>query len=325
MMHLDYVDSHTGGEPTRVIIADSLTLGSGSLAQRSAVWESSYAELRRGIILEPRGYPAMVGGLIVPPDDPTCCAGVIFFNNVGCLGMCVHGTIGVAVTLAALGRIGPGRQRLDTPVGVVELELLPDRHVAIVNVPSYVTRSHVELHLPGFGPITGQIAWGGNPFFLVDHAPLPVDPSRISDLLRLSKAIQRQLDNEDVRGWDGRRPNHVELFGDPARPDADSRNFVLCPGGEFDRSPCGTGTSAKVAALVTRGELPLGSTWRQESITGSLFLATPIACDPPLDAPPDTIAVRSRIVGEAHLTARGELLFDNRDPLRGGWACPSDD
>jgi 4-hydroxyproline epimerase len=324
MLRLDFVDSHTGGEPTRVITADELSLGAGTIVQRAAVWESAHARLRSGIILEPRGYPAMVGALLVPPDDDSCCTGAIFFNNVGCLGMCVHGTIGVAVTLAALGRIGPGRQRLETPVGVVEFELLPDRLVAVMNVPSYVTHPDVVLSVPNWGTVHGQIAWGGNPFFLVEHSPVPVEPDQIPELMKLAKAIQGRLDADEIRGWDGLRPNHIELFGPPSGPHADSRNFVLCPGAEFDRSPCGTGTSAKVANLVSRGHLPLGATWRQESITGSVFSATATACEPPLLAPSGTLAVRPQIVGEAHLTARGELLFDDRDPLRHGWSGPNE-
>ena len=256
----------------------------------------------------------MVGALLVEPAAPGCVAGMIFFNNVGTLGMCGHGTIGVVATLAHLGRIGPGRHRLDTPVGVVETKLHADGRVTVHNVPAYRLRAGVTIDVPGIGRVAGDVAWGGNWFFLVDAAGLPDAPpialAHVESLTELAWRIRQALVAAGVTGAQGAEIDHVELFG-PA-PGADSRNFVLCPGKAYDRSPCGTGTSAKLACLAADGHLAPGATWLQESVIGGLFEAS---WQPAPDAPG---CILPAITGRAWIMAEATLLRADDDPLRDG-------
>ena len=265
------VDSHTEGEPTRVVIDGGPDLGPGPLADRLERFRAAHDDFRRSVILEPRGSDALVGAILVEPSDRSCAAGVIFFNNTGFLGMCGHGTIGVAVTLTHLGRIGPGRHRLETPVGTVGIELLDPHEVAIDNVPSWRHRAGVSLEVEGLGSIVGDVAWGGNWFFLVSTPPCDLVPANIARLTAAAEAVRRELVRRGITGADGAEIDHIEFFAPPQAADADSRNFVLCPGGAFDRSPCGTGTSAKLACLAADGTLAPGEPWVQESIIGSRF------------------------------------------------------
>jgi len=251
------------------------------------------------VILEPRGSDALVGALLVEPADRTCAAGVIFFNNAGFLGMCGHGTIGVAVTLAHLGRIGPGRHHLETPVGTVGIELLDAHEVAIDNVPSWRHRAGVSLDVEGLGSIVGDVAWGGNWFFLAQAAPCDLVAGNIGRLTAAAEAVRRELVRNRITGADGAEIDHIEFFAPPRAADADSRNFVLCPGGAFDRSPCGTGTSAKIACLAADGKLAPGEPWVQESIIGSRFTASYRRGDGGAVIP--TIRGRAYVCGEATL------------------------
>jgi 4-hydroxyproline epimerase len=303
------VDSHTEGEPTRIVIEGGPDLGSGPLAGRRALFAESFDAVRSFVVNEPRGHDAVVGGLLCTPHDPTCAAGVIFFNNVGMIGMCGHGTIGLAVTLAHLGRIGPGVHRLDTPVGVVTFELLDRNTARIRNVPSYRLRKAVTVEVPGLGPVTGDIAWGGNWFFLTEDAPCALTPAHIP---RLTTAAQAMMDALAATGVDagGAPIDHVEIFGPPGGPDGSSRSFVLCPGGAYDRSPCGTGTSAKLACLAADGKLAPGASWVQESIIGSRFLAS--------YEPTEDGRVVATITGRAYVTAESLLLRDAADPFADG-------
>lgn len=301
------IDTHTGGEPTRVIVAGGPDLGAGSLAQRRSRLQAEFDGYRSALVNEPRGSDVMVGALLCEPSDHTCTAGVIFFNNVGYLNMCGHGTIGVAVALAHLGRIGPGKHRLQTPVGIVTFELLGDGQVRLENVPSYRLEKDVPVVVPGEGTIRGDIAWGGNWFFLVGEHGETIDLAHIPRLTDLTWAIRRQLARQGLTGADGGEIDHIELFGPPANPENDSRNFVLCPGKAYDRSPCGTGTSAKVACLAADGLLQPGEVWRQESIVGSLFAASYR-----LDS--DGQVVPS-LTGAAYVNAETTLILDPQDPF----------
>jgi 4-hydroxyproline epimerase len=307
------IDSHTEGEPTRLIISGGPDLGTGSLAQRRALFARDFDHVRSFAVNEPRGHDAVVGGLLVEPVDPACAAGVIFFNNVGMIGMCGHGTMGLAVTLAHLGRIGPGAHRLETPVGVVSFELLSRHAVRITNVPSHRFRKSVAVEVPGLGCITGDIAWGGNWFFLTEDAPCALVAGNIPELTAAATAIQRALDAAGISG-DGAPVDHIEIFGPPglggAGTGSDSRSFVLCPGGAYDRSPCGTGTSAKLACLAADGKLPPGQTWVQESIIGSRFEAS--------YKPGSAGSVVVSITGRAYVTADATLLRDPDDPFADG-------
>ena len=309
-MKVQFIDSHTGGEPTRVIVSGGPNLGTERLAQRMEIFQKEQDGFRRAVINEPRGWEAMVGALLCEPHDKTCDAGVIFFNNVGYLGMCGHGTIGLAVTLYEMGRVGLGTLRLETPVGIVEAELHSANRVSIRNVPSYRYKKAVQVDVEGFGEITGDIAWGGNWFFLVEDSPLPLDSKKIKELTEFTLHIRSALEGAGIYGENGGVIDHIELFEPSPLEGVQSRNFVLCPGGAYDRSPCGTGTSAKLACLAEDAKLKPGEIWVQESIIGSVFEGSYERID--------ESKVLPRITGSAHLSSRGELLWQEGDPFSEG-------
>jgi 4-hydroxyproline epimerase len=308
---IDVIDSHTEGEPTRVVLAGWPEPPGRTIAARREFMQREQDGLRRGVVQEPRGHDAIVGALLTPPERPDATAGVVFFNDVGYLGMCGHGMIGVVRTLQHLGRVSPGRIDLDTPVGAVSAELAEDGAVTVRNVPARVHRTDVTVRVPDVGDVTGDIAWGGNWFFLTELATVPLVFERRTDLLRVTTAIRSALAGAGITGSGGAMIDHVELFAPPTRTDADSRNFVLCPGSAYDRSPCGTGTSAKMAVMHARGQLAIGERWHQESIVGSMFTGW-------LEA--DGAALVPYIQGRAFITSRSTLLFDAQDPFRHGLA-----
>ena len=303
------VDSHTGGEPTRVVLAGGPELGLGPLAERRALLVARHDPWRRAVVCEPRGSEAMVGALLVPPFRPDCALGVIFFNSVGTLGMCGHGTLGVVETLRRLGRLAPGRLRIDTPVGVVAAELREDGSAVVINVPSRRLRRQVALEVPGLGRVRGDVAWGGNWFFLVEEHGLELLPGNHRRLMEAAAAIRDALVRDGITGEDGSVIDHVELTGPPADPANHGRGFVLCPGWAWDRSPCGTGTSARLACLHDDGLLAEGQVWRQESLIGSVFSGWLAREDGEL---------LPHIQGRAHVTAEATLILDPGDPLAYG-------
>ena len=306
---IDVVDSHTEGEPTRVVLAGWPEPAGATVAARCATMRRTQDHLRRAVVLEPRGHEAIVGALLVPPDRPGAVTGVVFFNDVDYLGMCGHGLIGVVRTLEHLGRIVPGPVDIDTPVGPVSAVLGVDGIVTIRNVPAYLHRAAVSLDVPDLGRVTGDVAWGGNWFFLTEWPAVPLDLACRAALLAVTTQIRDALAAAGVTGADGAAIDHIELFGPPARADADSRNFVLCPGAAYDRSPCGTGTSAKMATLHAKGALALGQHWRQESIVGSRFVGW-------LEADGESLV--PYIQGRAYITGQTTLCFDDADPFRHG-------
>ena len=303
------VDSHTAGEPTRVVIEGGPDLGGGSVAKRLERLRADYDHFRSGIVNEPRGSDVLVGALLCEPDDASCTAGVIFFNNVGYIGMCGHGTIGLVVTLAHLGRIRIGTHRIETPVGVVTAKLLDPARVTVSNVPSYRFASEVKLDVPEFGEVIGDVAWGGNWFFLVEARGLPVSADNTAALTRFASQVRQTLNAAGVRGANGAEIDHIEVFGPAFRPDLHSRSFVLCPSLAYDRSPCGTGTSAKLACLAADGKLQPGEVWRQESVIGTTFEASFTVDENRRDG------VLPHITGAAYITDEATLIFDDADPL----------
>jgi 4-hydroxyproline epimerase len=312
-VRIHVVDSHTEGEPTRVVMDGWPQPRGDTMAERSADLRARFDHLRRAVVCEPRGHDAVVGALLTPPVNPDSTTGVIFFNNGTYLGMCGHGAIGVVRTLQHLGRIQPGTVRLDTPVGTVAAELGVDGSVTIENVPSFCHARNVSVDVPGIGVVVGDVAWGGNWFFITYDTPVEVTGANTVQLTRVTQAIQDALNAAGITGANGEPIDHIEISAPPMRPDADCKNFVLCSGGEYDRSPCGTGTSAKLAALYARGEIALGTRWRQESITGSLFtgwLSTN-----------ERGEIIPHVRGTAYVTAEATLLFDEADPFRGGITC----
>ena len=341
MQRIQIIDSHTGGEPTRLVVGGFPDLGCGSMAERRSLLAQQHDAWRAATVLEPRGSDVIVGALLCEPVAADASAGVIFFNNTGYLGMCGHGTIGLVATLAHMGRIQPGVHRIETPVGTVQATLHADRSVSVRNVPSWRHLRQVAVTVPGYGTVHGDVAWGGNWFFLVSDHGQRIASDNVDMLTTYSWALREALVAQGITGADGAEIDHIELFAEgpppqtePAkdRPErssarsggsavceatsvgahtADSRNFVLCPGKAYDRSPCGTGTSAKIACLAADGKLAPGEIWRQASVIGSQFEAS-------FERDGDHIIPTLR--GRAHMSAEATLLIEADDPF--GWGIP---
>ncbi len=308
MKTIDVIDSHTGGEPTRIIVEGGPDLGLGSLSDRVERFRAGFDEIRSAVVNEPRGSEVVVGGLLVEPTKPEYTTGIIFFNNTGYLGMCGHGTIGLMVTLKHLGRIKDGPHVIETPVGVVGAELLGSR-VVVQNVASFCLHANVEVDVPGYGAVIGDVAWGGNWFFLVKNSSERLRVSRVEQLTHFTKQIRCALEDQNITGQ-GAVIDHIELFDSPVDPNNQSRNFVLCPGGAYDRSPCGTGTSAKLACLAADGKLDPGEIWRQESIVGSVFECSYQPMGKTTDGIPQ---ICPTIIGEAFICGESKLMMDPAD------------
>ena len=330
MKRISVIDSHTGGEPTRLVVDGFPDLGTGSMAERKALLSSRYDDWRAATVLEPRGNDVIVGALLCKPVSRDAAAGVIFFNNTGYLNMCGHGTIGLVVTLAHMGRIGPGEHTIETPVGDVTATLHADGTVSVRNVPAYRYRKQVPLDVPGFGRVHGDVAWGGNWFFLVNDHGQRIALDNATLLTDYTTRMRHALTTHGICGADGAEIDHIELFA-PDPEGADSRNFVLCPGNAYDRSPCGTGTSAKLACLAADGKLAPGEVWTQASVIGSTFRASYEHAD----GDTDVRASVHRIVGDgtaaeaapriiptlrgsAYVCAEATLLIDDADPFAWG-------
>jgi len=300
------IDSHTGGEPTRLVVSGGPDLGTGPLVDRLECFRSKHDRFRSAVVNEPRGSDVMVGALLCEPVDSSCAAGVIFFNNVGYLGMCGHGTIGLVATLSYMKRIAPGEHKIETPVGIVSAILHEDGAVTVNNVASYRSAANVAIKVDGHGEVLGDVAWGGNWFFLVRNPSMELTLRKVDELTAFTWAIRRALGKHGITGDDGKEIDHVELFGPSQLPGVDSKNFVLCPGKAYDRSPCGTGTSAKLACLYADGKIREGQTWKQESIVGSVFEGSVKMRDG---------KIYPSIKGSAFVNAEAELILDPRDPL----------
>jgi 4-hydroxyproline epimerase len=303
------IDSHTGGEPTRVVISGGPDLGNEALVTRVERFRNEHDDFRCAVVHEPRGSDAIVGALLCAPVDESCVTGVIFFNSVSYLGMCGHGTIGVVATLAYLNRIGVGAHRIETPVGVVTAHLDYDGKVEVTNVPSYRLATNLTVDVPGIGPVSGDVAWGGNWFFLVKEHREELQLENLDRLMDFTLRVRQSLAQAGITGSDGHEIDHVELFTPSALTGVDSKNFVLCPGKTYDRSPCGTGTSAKLACLFADGKLNEGQVWRQESIVGSVFEGRVKVIDN---------VIHPSIKGSAFITAESDLIIDARDPFAMG-------
>jgi len=307
MQRIQVIDSHTGGEPTRLVIGGFPDLGGGSMAERRALLADRHDKWRAAAVLEPRGSDVVVGALLCEPVSPDAAAGVVFFNNAGYIGMCGHGTIGLVASLAHMGRIGVGEHRIETPVGTVTTTLHEDGSVSVRNVPAYRHLHQVAVELPGHGTVRGDVAWGGNWFFLVSEHGQRVASDNLAALTGYTSALRRALAAQGITGADGAEIDHVELFANDDGG-ADSRNFVLCPGNAYDRSPCGTGTSAKIACLAADGKLAPGEVWTQASVIGSRFEASYEMADG---------KVIPTLRGRAYISAEATLLIEEDDPF--GW------
>jgi len=303
------VDSHTGGEPTRLVISGAPDLGEGTMAERLAVFRGKHDWLRSALVNEPRGSDVIVGALLCRPQDPASAAGVIFFNNVGYLGMCGHGTIGLLATLAYLGQIRPGSHRIETTVGAVQATLHNSNEVTVRNVACYRHAARVPVEVPGYGELCGDVAWGGNWFYLIYESPLAISASNIERLTEFSWHVRQALNKQGITGAGGAEIDHIELYGPPQTAGAQSKNFVLCPGKIYDRSPCGTGTCAKLACLYADGKLKPGESYRQESVIGSMF-------DGSIEVQDGQVFPSVR--GSAYVTGDAEMILDPSDPFRFG-------
>ena len=307
MQRIQIIDSHTGGEPTRLVIGGFPDLGGGSMAERRALLAERHDKWRAATVLEPRGSDVIVGALLCEPVSKDATAGVIFFNNAGYIGMCGHGTIGLVASLAHMGRIGVGEHKIETPVGTVTTTLHADGSVSVRNVPAYRHLHRVAVDLPGHGTVHGDVAWGGNWFFLVSEHGQRVASDNLAALTGYTTALRKALAAQGITGADGAEIDHIELFAHDS-DGADSRNFVLCPGNAYDRSPCGTGTSAKIACLAADGKLAPGEVWTQASVIGSRFEASYGMEDG---------KVIPTLRGRAHISAEATLLIEDEDPF--GW------
>jgi proline racemase len=306
------IDSHTGGEPTRIVVEGGPDLGRGDMAARRAILRERFDWLRTSLCTEPRGSTWMIGAVLEEPVSPDAACGIIFFNNIGYLGMCGHGTIGLVATLAHLGRIQPGAHRIETPVGEVTIHLAADGAVSFDNIRSFRRQKDVAVEVPGIGRVVGDIAWGGNWFF-ISKTPRTLLLADVAELTDYTLRIRAALEANRITGDDGAWIDHVELAGPPSDPaKADIKNFVLCPGGEYDRSPCGTGTSAKLACLAADGKLAPGQVWRQESIVGSIFAGRYRPANHPDGG------VIPTVTGSAWVNGDLKLVIDPADPFRFG-------
>lgn len=302
------IDTHTGGEPTRLVLSGGPDLGTGPLSERRRIFQDEHDTFRSAVVGEPRGSDVFVGGILVSPVDDTATAGIIFFNNVGVLQMCGHGTIGLIASLSYLGKIQHGEHIIETPAGNVKAWLHKDGRVTITNVPSFRYKANVVLDIPGETSVIGDVAWGGNWFFIVNEHQEDVSFQNIDRLSCLARTIRDKLVQDGITGLDGALIDHIELFTTGTGA-IDAKNFVLCPGNAYDRSPCGTGTSAKVACLIADNKLKEGAIWRQQSIVGSVFEATGVC---------DGSHVITKITGEAFVNSEASLLLDSRDPFQMG-------
>jgi 4-hydroxyproline epimerase len=300
------IDSHTGGEPTRLVVKGGPDLGEGSMAERLERFRREHDEFRSAVVNEPRGSDVIVGALLCQPVDPSCAAGVVYFNNVGYLGMCGHGTIGLLATLAYMGRIQPGEHRIETPVGIVKAVLHDSGEVTVNNVASYRHLAGVWVDVPGYGRVQGDVAWGGNWFFLVHEHAFEVSLGNVDELTRFTWSIRKALVAQGITGEHGKEIDHIELYAPSQKSGVDSKNFVLCPGKAYDRSPCGTGTSAKLACLYAERKIYEGQVWKQESVVGSVFEGWISVRDG---------KVYPSIKGSAFVNGEADLVLDPRDPL----------
>lgn len=305
------IDSHTGGEPTRVVVSGLPDLGNGSVAEMALVFREKFDWLRSSVVNEPRGHDAIVGALLLPPQNPEHLCAAIFFNNCSTLPMCIHGMIGLAETLVHTGAIAGGSHLVETPAGLVTITVHTDHTVSVTNVPCYRERSAVTIEVPDYGPITGDIAWGGNWFFLIQDQGPTIRCENIVALTAFTTAVKRALSAQGITAENGAEIDHVETFGPPTDPhSADSKNFVLCPGNAYDRSPCGTGTSAKLACLYADQKFKPGQVWRQAGILDSVFSGTITALDESKVIP--------TITGRAWITGESTYHFAQSDPFRHG-------
>jgi proline racemase len=327
------VDSHTAGEPTRIVTGGLPRIGGRTMAEKRAALQRDFDHLRRGLVLEPRGHDAIVLAYLLPPCDERADIGVVFANDAGYLGMCGHGAIGVATVAVAMGMVSTSEPEtqvtLDTPVGLVpcRVRIADGRPASVVirNVPSFLYRQRVMCDLPHHGKIAVDIAYGGNWFAFVeaDQLGLEVERENLDQLMAAAMEVRECLIADDVaciHPDTGAREfvDHVKIFADlPADEGgglSGARALTLCPGRAYDRSPCGTGTSAKLAVLHAKGELATGEEFVSESVLQTRFLGR-VAEETRVG---DFAAVVPEVEGSAWITGLQNFVFDPDDPCAFG-------
>ncbi|WP_039017381.1 proline racemase family protein [Halocynthiibacter namhaensis] len=307
-MHV--IDSHTGGMPTRVILDGGPNLGLGSLDIRAQTLADHHQDFYKSVMLEPRGQAGMVGALLVEPTNADCVTGVIYFDAEAVLGMCGHGTIGLAVTLLHMGRISTGTHKIETPAGIVTVDVHDANTVSVTNIESHQIHANVTVDVPDHGTVSGDVAYGGNWFYIIDPSPLAVTTANIPALADLAIATRDACNARSIGGPNGEAIDHVILRGPDPETGAHSRNFVLCPDDEYDRSPCGTGSSAYLACLAASNRLNPGHEIILESVIGSAYQAS--------YQPGQNGGVIPTLKGQAWIMAESTLIFDATDPFRKG-------
>lgn len=322
------IDAHTAGNPVRVVSGGGPQLEGDTMSKRRQHFLNEYDWIRTGLMFEPRGHDMMSGSILYPPTRDDCDVGILFIETSGCLPMCGHGTIGTVTVGIEHGLITPetpGVVRLDTPAGKVEARYEMDgeyvQTVRIVNVPSFLEASGLTVDCPRLGSLTVDVAYGGNFYAVVEpQENYPgLDEVTVNELLQWSPTLRRRL-NEDhsfVHPEDAtiRGLSHIEWAGAPTNGQADARNAVFYGQRALDRSPCGTGTSARMALMAARGEIGVGDSFVHESIIGSTFHGRV----------EDRAVVGSKeaivpsIEGWARVTGINTIFIDDRDPFADGF------
>ena len=322
------IDGHTAGNPVRLVAGGAPLLRGDTMSARRQDFLARFDWIRTGLMFEPRGHDMMSGGFLYPPTQPDCDAGVLFIETSGCLPMCGHGTIGIVTFALENGLITPrepGRLRLEVPAGVIDIayETAGDRVTAVKirNVPSYLAEEGIEIDVPGFGPLTIDVAYGGNFYAIIEPqgAYAGVDALGAAEILRLSPIIRALVRDkvEPVHPLDPtiRGVSHVLWADVPRAPDADGRNAVFYGDRAIDRSPCGTGTSARLAHLAAKGRLKVGDAFVHESIIGSRFTGR-VEAQVELGG---RAAIIPSVEGSAIATGHNTLWIDRADPFWAGF------
>ena len=322
------IDAHTCGNPVRVVTGGAPTLRGATMSERRQHFLAEFDWIRTGLMFEPRGHAMMSGSILYDPIRDDTDAALLFIETSGCLPMCGHGTIGTVVVLIEHGLVQPktpGLLRLEVPAGIVEAEYRETQgfveSVRLRNVPSYLDSYDLSVEVPGFGPLQFDVAYGGNFYAIVDPRDgfRGLDQLSASDVLRLSPVVRQAINakysfvhplNPTIRGC-----SHVQWTGKPRHPQADGRNAVFYGDNAIDRSPCGTGTSARLAQLTARGRLKKGDVFVHESIIGSLFTGRVEE----LVTIGDKDGIVPSIEGWARVTGFNTIFIDDRDPYAHGF------
>ena len=322
------IDGHTCGNPVRLVAGGGPLLTGATMMERRAHFLAEFDWIRTGLMFEPRGHDMMSGSILYPPTRPDCDTGILFIETSGCLPMCGHGTIGTVTMAIEHGLVNPktpGVLRLDTPAGLVVAEYRQEgqyvEEVRITNVPAYLHAEALAVDCPGLGEITVDVAYGGNFYGIVEPQANYRDMADFSagELIGMSPVLRQRLnerysfvhpDNPGISGL-----SHILWTGAPLDPEADARNAVFYGDKAIDRSPCGTGTSARMAQLHAKGRLKAGDGFVHESIIGSLFKGR-VEKEVP-------VAGRTGIIpsigGWARTTGYNTIFIDDRDPYAHGF------